>query len=58
MSAGVGKLPCTWSPFDGMLLRVYPTHTVLRGQVIYSDGVVHGQPGDGRHLRAGDRALA
>lgn len=47
-----------WSPFDGMTLRVYPTYTILRGRVIFADGVVQGRPGDGRHLRASERALA
>lgn len=47
-----------WSPFDGMTLRVYPVYTILRGKVIFAEGAVQGRPGDGRHLRAAEPALA
>jgi dihydroorotase-like cyclic amidohydrolase len=47
-----------WSPFDGLTLRVYPVYTVLRGKVIFAEGAVQGRPGDGRHLRAAEPALA
>jgi dihydroorotase-like cyclic amidohydrolase len=41
-----------WSPFDGYELRVYPMYTVLRGRVIYAEGEVRGEPGDGEYLSA------
>ncbi|HKE81943.1 MAG TPA: amidohydrolase family protein [Solirubrobacteraceae bacterium] len=41
-----------WSPFDGYELRVYPMYTVLRGRIIYAEGEVTGQPGDGEYLSA------
>jgi dihydroorotase-like cyclic amidohydrolase len=46
-----------WSPFDGRAVSYYPVYTVLRGQVIYKDGVVAGSPGDGQ-LVAKARAIA
>jgi len=39
-----------WCPFDGMELKVYPVYTVLRGQTVYADGEVKGEPGDGEFL--------
>jgi dihydroorotase-like cyclic amidohydrolase len=43
-----GQTP--WSPYDGRTLRVYPVYTVLRGQVIFAEGVVAAEPGLGRFL--------
>lgn len=36
---------CGWSPFEGMRLRGYPAHTVLRGEVIVREGELIGKPG-------------
>lgn len=39
-----------WSPYDGREVTVFPLYTILRGKVIVADGVVTGEPGDGRLL--------
>lgn len=39
-----------WSPFDGMELKVFPVYTVLRGRIVYAEGDVLGEPGDGEFL--------
>ena len=41
---------CGWTSLEGREVRGLPTMTILRGRVIAEDGVVHGQPGDGRHV--------
>jgi dihydropyrimidinase/allantoinase len=39
-----------FTPFAGMKVRGWPTHTILRGQVVFADGQVRGAPA-GRYLR-------
>lgn len=39
-----------FTPFAGMRVRGWPTHTILRGRVAYREGKVVGPPG-GRYLR-------
>lgn len=39
-----------FTPFAGMRIRGWPTHTILRGRVVYRDGKVEGPP-TGRYLR-------
>lgn len=39
-----------FTPFAGMRVRGWPTHTILRGRVVYHDGSADGPPG-GRYLR-------
>jgi len=39
-----------WSPFDGWEVRVYPVYTVVRGNVIYAEGEIVGQPGYGQFV--------
>ncbi len=39
-----------FTPFAGMRLRGWPTHTILRGQVVYREGQIVGPP-TGRYLR-------
>ncbi len=39
-----------FTPFTGMRVRGWPTHTLLRGQVVFQDGKVRGQPA-GQYLR-------
>jgi dihydroorotase-like cyclic amidohydrolase len=40
-----------FTPFEGMELTGWPVLTVLRGQVVYSEGRIMVQPGIGRYLR-------
>jgi allantoinase len=39
-----------WSPFDGRELRVFPQYTIVRGQTIFAEGSVVGEPGYGQYL--------
>jgi dihydropyrimidinase/allantoinase len=39
-----------FTPFAGMRVRGWPTHTILRGRVVYRHGEVIGSP-DGRYVR-------
>jgi len=39
-----------WSPYDGRELRVYPVYTILRGRVIFGEGVLTAEPGRGEFL--------
>lgn len=41
-----------WSPFDGRVIRVYPTATILRGRVVMQDDEILAQPGDGEFIPA------
>ena len=43
---------CGWTPYDGRECRVSIERTILRGQDIYVDGKVTGQPGYGRQAVA------
>lgn len=43
---------CGWTPYDGRTCRVSVERTLLRGTEIYADGVVTGQPGQGRMATA------
>ncbi len=38
---------CGWSPFDGMEVAGRVSRVVLRGKIVYEDGRVLAQPGDG-----------
>lgn len=38
---------CGWTPYAGRAVVGAPTHTILRGQIIFEDGEVSGRPGDG-----------
>ncbi len=35
---------CGWTPYDGMTVTGYPTHTIIRGQLVMADGQVIGDP--------------
>ena len=39
-----------WSPYDGREVDVWPVYTLLRGQVVFAEGEVRGEPGDGQFL--------
>jgi dihydroorotase (multifunctional complex type) len=47
-----------WSPFDGQDVSFYPVYTILRGRVIYKDGEVLGNPGDGQLVTGAQKAVA
>jgi dihydroorotase-like cyclic amidohydrolase len=47
-SAGFSK--CDWSSFDGYAVTGEPTHTVVRGEVVYADRAIHVDPGYGKYL--------
>lgn len=47
-----------WSPFDGVELKVFPVYTVLRGKLIYAEGEVLGEPGDGQYLSTAAKVAA
>jgi dihydroorotase len=35
---------CGWTPFDGTMCSGWPMATIIRGQVVMFEGVVHGDP--------------
>lgn len=39
---------CGWTPYAGRQVVGAPTHTFLRGELIFENGTVIGQPGNGR----------
>jgi dihydropyrimidinase len=39
-----------FTPFAGMRVRGWPTHTLLRGRIVFQDGAVRDQPG-GRYIK-------
>jgi dihydroorotase len=43
---------CGWTPYDGRECSVNIDRTLLRGEDVYADGKVVGQPGYGRHAVA------
>lgn len=47
-STGFSK--CDWSSFDGYDVTGQPTHTIVRGDVVYADGEIHVEPGYGKYL--------
>jgi dihydroorotase len=49
---------CGWTPYDGRTCRVAVERTLLRGNEIYADGTVSGQPGQGRMATAGTPVAA
>jgi dihydroorotase len=49
---------CGWTPYDGRACSVSIERTLLRGQDIYVDGKVTGQPGQGHMARAAETVAA
>jgi carbamoyl-phosphate synthase/aspartate carbamoyltransferase/dihydroorotase len=43
---------CGWTPFEGRKVRGRVRRVVLRGNDVFKDGKVIGQPGAGQDLRA------
>jgi dihydroorotase len=39
---------CGWTPYDGREVQGVPTHTLVRGRIVYQEGRVIGEPGWGR----------
>jgi dihydroorotase len=39
---------CGWTPYAGRTVRGVPVHTLVRGQFVFQDGKVAGEPGYGR----------
>lgn len=35
---------CGWTPFDGMRVTGWPTHTVIRGRIVMREDEVVGDP--------------
>lgn len=42
---------CGWTPFAGMRVKGAVRRVVLRGEIVFLDGKVLGQPGGGRDVR-------
>ncbi|MCW5966328.1 MAG: dihydroorotase [Bryobacterales bacterium] len=51
---------CGWSPYEGQLLKGWPVHTVVRGNIVVRDGALQGTPqGDRvRFLDVPDNAVS
>ena len=41
---------CKWSPYDGKKLKGAPELVMVRGQIVFKDGVVVGKPGMGQFV--------
>jgi dihydroorotase (multifunctional complex type) len=37
-----------WTTFDGIKVKGVPTHTIVRGQIVYENGSITGRPGMGK----------
>jgi dihydropyrimidinase len=47
-----------YTPYEGRVVHAWPALTLSRGEVVWSDGVVHGSPGRGQFLPAARPAPA
>jgi dihydropyrimidinase len=54
-TVGVGMLhsDVDYSPYDGMVLRGFPTWTISRGEVVVADGELTAERGRGRLVERG-----
>jgi hypothetical protein len=41
---------CDYSPYEGLQVKGWPVHTIVRGKTVVKDGEVTGQKGDGKYL--------
>ncbi len=41
---------CGWTPYDGMVVKGAPAMSLIRGEVVMEDGVVHSREGTGRFV--------
>ncbi|WGF87561.1 dihydropyrimidinase [Marinivivus vitaminiproducens] len=39
-----------YTPYEGMRVKGWPVTTIVRGQVVFADGELKGEPGFGQHL--------
>jgi dihydroorotase-like cyclic amidohydrolase len=39
-----------WTAFDGVRVKGVPTHTIVRGRVVYEEGKITGSPGMGKFV--------
>jgi dihydroorotase (multifunctional complex type) len=39
-----------WTTFDGIRVKGVPTHTIVRGQIVYENGSITGRPGMGKFI--------
>ena len=39
-----------WTAFDGVRVKGAPTHTIVRGQIVYENGKITGSPGIGKFV--------
>jgi len=51
MKADMMPTDVDWSPYEGMVLKAFPTYTISRGQVIMEKGNVIGDRGRGKYLK-------
>lgn len=51
MNADMMPSDVDWSPYEGMMLKGFPTYTISRGQVIMENGQVVGKKGRGKYLK-------
>ena len=42
---------CDYSPYEGIEFLNWPRATLLRGEVVFKDGIVQGRPGYGRFIK-------
>ena len=47
---------CGWSPFDGTTITGHVDTTLVRGEPVYREGDVVGEPGYGRFVKRGENA--
>lgn len=47
---------CGWSPFDGMTITGHVDTTLVRGEPVYREGDVVGEPGYGSFVKRGEHA--
>lgn len=45
------KSKCKWSPYIGIEFKGWPVMTIVRGKVIYKDGVIEGNKGYGKYIK-------
>ncbi|NIZ03581.1 dihydropyrimidinase [Thalassospira lucentensis] len=41
---------CDYTPYEGLQVKGWPVHTIVRGKTVVKDGEVTGQKGDGKYL--------
>lgn len=40
-----------FTPFEGIKYKGWPTHTILRGKVVFENDKIVGEPGDGQYIK-------